>query len=424
MKLSKTVRDIMKMLMSSLGAQLVFLACLPYVTRQVPPEVFGKFSALMSYSTIFAFSAALHYENAFFQNRSVIARVNTVGLTLLVCALNAIVGTALFTTVFADYLGLSASDGVFVFAIILGQALALTFIAYNISQGAYTTVSLTRFLRAVVNVLIWFTGLWLLSGSQAIVLYAGAAGAAWFAALSLSRSGLKQLRSTPGALSLARIKKTAFAYRRYPVFQAPSRMLTLISQNSLVILTAALFSTEMAGLIGLASLGVTKPLGVVLQSLGRVSQERYARALRNRDAASVKRVVRKTFLLLVLISLVLGLVMALAAEPLTRLAFGAGWLALPAILITFVPRLIAIVIVRPMQLLMAVRGNQAMILAQETAGMTVSIGSFLAGYLLFDSIHTVLWISSGATCVLYLLYSLWIWRNLQTVPAAAQRSAA
>lgn len=415
-KFGTIARDVSQLATSSIGAQLVFLVSLPLITQAIPPATFGLYASLMSYATIFAFSAAFKYENAFFVTRSEVSRVNLMLLVLSMCFLNACIGTALFVAAFAPLLGLPRTDGIYVFLIIQGQSLVVSFIAYSANSGAFGNMSRTRFLRTLVTVAGWGIGLWVLQENRHLALYFGAIAGAWFAAWRLASPGLRYLQKSRAQLRLRRIRNLAWAYRRYPVFEAPSRFLTLISQNGLVMISAIVFGPAVAGLVGISNLSITKPLSVLVQSLGRVSQNRYAKALRNRNYNNAAKIVRHTFLFLVGAAVLLSLMLFFGAELVTNLLLGDRWGELPAVLVTFVPRLLGIMVVRPMQMLLSIRGDQIIILFQETTGMLASFGGFAIGYAIFGSLIDSLWVSSIAVFLVYGVFGVWLWVKLQTVP--------
>lgn len=404
---STAVKEVSKLGLASVLAQLILVTFIPVIGRFVPPNEFGQYSTLIAFTSIFAFMGAFKYENAFFLTKSARSEIKVSTISLTACLINAFIGALVFFLFAFKQLELPRSDFTIVFLVILAQSITVSFSAHLSATGDFRRIAVNRVIRSVVMVVVWGAGILLLSDNLTLAMYLGAVAGAMYTAITYSQPAIVNLVRSTASTSTFRTLKIAAIHKKFLIFESPAMLMSLAARNGLVILTAAFFGPVEAGLVGMSNLAVTKPLSVALQSISRVSQNRYARALRNNNFLSAKKIVLITSGALIILALLLGSLIILLSQPLTFLLLGAQWRTLPAILLTVTPRLIGIAVVRPIQRLLTIRKKQFAILVQETCGSIAALGGFTIGFLYSGELVFSLWVSSISTFAIYVLAFAW-----------------
>ena len=397
MRIPALVKDITRLATAAVTAQAILTLGVWFVAKELAPSDFGKYSVFIAYCSIFALSGAFKYENAFLLVNRTIAGSNLTALVALVCLLNGVAATALFVLVFGKPLHLTIEVSPFVFLTVFGQALAVAFLVHRIARGDVGLVASTRLSRAVITVIVWVVGLHIFLDRPEYALYWGAVAGAWFANNRLVRVAAKRAWRNRKLVRKQRIVALAKRYRKYPLLEAPSFAARNLGRNGQVFLAAILFGPVGAGLVGLSNLLVTRPLSIVVLSVGRSMQRRHAIAVKSQDARHTAQLGLKYLLALFGLACVVSLGVAVAAPMLLPIILANRWEGISQVVLTVVPRLFGLIVVGALTMLLSVEQRQKEILVLEIATVGVTYGAFVAGYFIFEDLIRALWMSSLAS---------------------------
>lgn len=172
-------------------------------------------------------------------------------------------------------------------------------------------------------------------------------------------------------------------YRRYPTYSLPADTINSVAAQLPILLVAARFGTDVAGLLALSMKVLGSPIGLLGKSVLDVFKRHAAASFRARGEC--RREYLDTFKVLALASLVFCVVMVIASEPLFALVFGEKWRGAGTIAVWLLPLFAFRFIASPLSYMVYIADKQHIdlfwqigLLVMTYLSLSVSTGYMLA----------------------------------------------
>lgn len=375
------LRSSLVILLGTVGAQVIALACVPIISRTYPPEAFGAFQVVMSLVTLLMPLVTLRYEIAFLRARSeprLRDLVMMVGTAIVIVSLAVWVAAQIIVALyFADAPRALWMTWVLP-AMLMGAGLfqAATQLAVRMDRPALIASSklsqtgLTQGGSVALGVLVFAAPI-SLALADMIGRFTGAV-------VILTR-WLRGISRDEWQISAHRLRQAARTYRRYPLFNVPSRMIGATSAALPVFVLAASFSEQVAGQFGMTTRILIFPFGMVLAAIGQALSIRYGEMTRRNDPA------RRAFLLNVVsksagIGLLVCGAILLFGEAAIVFFLGDQWELAGRIAVALTPYLLAVFLSGPINMVLVIAGKSVWQFGWDVTRLGFVIIAFCAGY--------------------------------------------
>ncbi|RFP88237.1 lipopolysaccharide biosynthesis protein [Rhodobacteraceae bacterium 63075] len=375
------LRSSLVILLGTVGAQVIGLACVPIISRTYAPEAFGAFQVVFSLATLLTPVVTLRYEIAFLRARS---ERRLRDLVILV-------GTAVFIVPLAVWVAVQIIVALFLAD--APRALWMTWVLPAVLMGAGLFQAATQLAvrmdrpALIASSKLSQTGLTQgASVALGLLVYAGPISLAFAdmigrgtGAVVIVARWLHDGRQGEWQTSVHRLWRAASIYARYPLFNVPSGIIGATSAALPVFVLAAAFSEEVAGQFGMTTRILIFPVGMVLTAFGQALSSRYAEMTRRRDPA------RRAFLLRVVsksagIGLLVCGAILLFGEAAIVFFLGDQWELAGRIAVALTPYLLALFLSGPINMVLVIAGKSVWQFGWDVTRLGFVIMAFCAGY--------------------------------------------
>ncbi|WP_018152841.1 lipopolysaccharide biosynthesis protein [Leeia oryzae] len=319
---SETVRDVMILIFGTAIAQGITIIATPLLSRLYTPSDFGVLAVFLAVVGVSATLITLRYETAVLIPKEDIEAANLVLLCLtlasgsatLLCLLSLFLPITL-----QEALHLTPLKGWLPFSFVVAGATAVTITVQGLlnRQRKYTQISKLRVVQSV-----GIAGVGLLFGylpnheyglvlAQTIVCFCIALAALW-----MVRSELKTWKQQ-------RLFAVAYTHQNAPKYLLPAALLDVVTLQMPVILISAWFGENMAGQFNMAWRLLMLPIVLVGSAVGQVFMQRLS--IVKHDPAAAKKIIRKTWLLLMALGFLPLLTIFLYGESIFSIVLGGNW---------------------------------------------------------------------------------------------------
>lgn len=394
------LRSVGSVLSGTLVAQLIPIAGTLVLARIFDPAAFGVFSAWLGGVLFLAVVLTCRFETSLAVEADGLPRrfgvamtLVTIGLTSLIAAVLVWLGAILKLEVLTRLpVGLLAS------AVPTAALIAATQTLQNwaAADGRYRHLTIMRITQAtsivllqIVIGLVWAdpTGLGL----------GYLAGACFGLAVSIVLMPLDKTQCSG-------LKAELLAYwrmhRRFPIYSLPADAVNAAAAQLPVLVVAARFGAEAAGLLAMAMRMLGAPMSLLAASVLDVFKRHAGQAYRERGECRAEYL--HAFRILVVVAAVAGVAIGFGAEPVFALVFGEVWLGAGTMALWLLPRFVIGFVASPLSYMVYVAGKQHLDLIWQLALLTMT----LATLLLVDSTQWALVSYGVGYSGLYLVYLL------------------
>lgn len=162
-------------------------------------------------------------------------------------------------------------------------------------------------------------------------------------------------------------------HRRFPTYSLPADTVNVAAAQLPVIVVAARFGAEAAGLLAMAIRMLGAPMSLLSASVLDVFKRHAGQAYRERGECRVEYV--HAFWILVGVAAVAGVVIAFGAEPVFVLALGEGWIGAGTMALWLLPRFIIGFVASPLSYMVYVAGKQHLDLMWQLALLAMTMAT-------------------------------------------------
>lgn len=401
-----------KVLVGTLGAQLISLSVMLLLVRLYTPDELGFFNVWLSFATIMAVLVTARYELALFSGEKNDDSKSLVKLILLIAVFLSIVSTlciVLFGVFIEQIPTIVRSYSVGLAFVVFGMGINKTALSVLALQQEFNKLGVARILLAIGVALAQVIAGYFALGVSGLI-YGQVAGvllATIFVCFWFERAWLKKCWS----VSFSAVKYTARKYRKFPQLSLPADLINTIASQLPIILIAARFGAEPAGLFALAMKIMGAPVTLLATSVLDVFKEQAARDYRN--AGNCTSVFLKTFVALTLLAIPPFLIFWWLGEWMFTFFFGVEWNESGKYAVLLIPMFYMRFVISPLSYTIYIAQRQQIDLMWQAALLIITCGCFL----LAGDVIEALWWYSLSYAIMYAIYFAVSYRCAQGVPS-------
>lgn len=307
----------------SIIAQLISILISPITTRLFTPEQFGLYTIIVTAVSIFGPIICLKYDMAIVVTKTEKDTYAVIKLCLLIGIPLSILIGVFYGMVFirGSFTGLQLWGYILVVIILLAMyGVNNVLLAHNNKNALYKLISSVTVIKSVFNNILLVitgllsTGIYGLLGSQIISSFAG-----------LGRQS-KDIRKNIGKLKdtgLSEVKKVFLEYRKQPIYNASSTLVTTLVYSSINLFIKIVYSVEQLGLYSLSYRVLGIPFAVISANIARVFFDSAVKEVAK--DGNYKRTFKKTTLILSITIIPVIMMMAILSPWIFTFIFGTEW---------------------------------------------------------------------------------------------------
>lgn len=393
------ISRIARVLVGTLGAQLITIGVTLLLVRLYSPAEMGAFSVWLSFATIVAVVVTGRYELAIFSTtdhaefQAVIKLV--LQLLLLTSTVVAMIGALgghasdALPKVVGDYwlalavvsLGLGANK------------LVLSLLTY---QQSFNRLGVARISLAACIAVAQVSAAFLLTGVSGLIYgqLFGVVAATVLAGIWVGKPLIAACAMTPWAS----VRQAAFRYINFPRFSLPADLTNTVATQIPVVLLAAKFGGESAGWFALTLKMMGAPISLLAASVLDVFKEQAARDYR--EKGSCREIFIKTSKLLALMALPPFIAFWFVGEWAFAFIFGEAWAESGRYAVLMIPLFYMRFVVSPLSYTIYIAQRQKLDLVWQLGLLALTVACFT----LPDAVDSVLWFYSIGYAIMYFIY--------------------
>ena len=406
---SKFFSDVLKLVTGSTVVQIIRIIVSPILSRLFAPEAFGVYQNFLSLSNTIGLNSSLRYERAIMLPRdkrysanmfvlaSTLPLLVAVVLWVFVWLFGVPLSNALQSPEMAGYLWylpiLVAATGIF-------ESLR----QWNSLERKYMRLSVIQIWNEALGDALdvgygfaGYTGNWVMIAMQ-IVSYSAAT--LTFLGLVL-KEDFKFIKEN---FDWGVIKKGIYEYRRLPMFNMVSNLISNAALYLPNMLLSAYFSTTAAGYYALGNNAIRLPVTVISNSVGQVFFQRGAKAYHEHG---LKSIMEGTIKYLILMSMFPMLLIAIIGKEMFVLAFGAAWAEAGIYSQILSPWIFLVFIVSPISYVPNIVDRNGEFMILNIINLITRVASLVIGGLRND-LYLGLWLFTLSGIVVYGYMIFWI----------------
>ena len=394
-------RSVASVLTGSALAQFVPIVGSIVIARLYAPAEFGLFSAWLGIVMLLGVILSGRFETALAiepdgepRRFGMLSTLVTIGMTSALSALMLLLAFWLFPQ------GFFRLSPVMLMSLIpagLLLAVAQAWQSWAAAEGKYRQLSIMRIVQASTSTLAQIlAGLYYASADALAVAYA------WGIAVGIAQAAwIMPVGYLPRGRAKGVIREFWHRHRRLPLFSLPADSINSAAAQLPVLLIAARFGAEVAGLLAMTLRILGAPIGLLGKSVLDVFKRQAALSYRARGECRAEYI--QTFKVLSLFSLIFGVALVFTSEHIFAWAFGEVWRESGVMAIWLLPLFALRFVASPLSYMTYIAEKQHVDLLWQISllGVTYYCLSFLNDY------KTALLAYSSAYSLLYIVY-LWM----------------
>ncbi len=394
------LKHYLSLLSGTVIAQLINFSAYPILTRMYTPHDFGIFSIFLATLAIIGNISCGRFDvviqSASFSNRfSIYVLSQIVNLSVSIISTIFLLFYVAFFNGVIDFL-LSVMIGISIF--LTGYCNASSI--FLLKHEGYNLNSISMVLRTLLTALPQIGLFFLLPNAYGLAggFCVGFLCQAIFLALSIRRTVAWR------ASSVSKLRFVIQRYRRYPLFDIPSTLLSSLSMHALNFFLLVLYSTEVAGFYSMAFRLAALPATIFSNTLAQVFFQKAAKTFHETGTfwAETKFNLQASSALVILIFVPL----AFFAKPVIEFYLGKDWIMSAQILIWLLPMISLRFISNSIATTGLVIGRPQWLLYNNIAVALAVLVSFLIAYFWTLPLSVYLIIHSAITSAVHALFIL------------------
>lgn len=367
---------IMRVLLGTLGAQLITIGVMLLLVRLYSPGEIGGFSVWLSAATIISVLLTGRYELALFstgQKSEFYAVIKLVIFLVLTLSI-AVIGLLLVVPYATSSLPAEISHyWLALAAVAAGLGINKLLLSVLTYQQAFNKLGLARISLAACIAVSQVAAGYLLEGEQGLI-YGQTLGVLIATSLAAFWVGKVLLGRSLGA-SLVDVAAVARSYSNFPKYSLPADLINTVSSQLPVILLASKFGGEIAGWFALTLRMMAAPISLLAASVLDVFKEQAAREYR--DSGNCRKLFLSTFKVLALLALPPFIIIGLFAEPAFALIFGAEWKESGRYAVLLIPLFYMRFVVSPLSYTIYIAQRQNLDLLWQLVLLAMTVACFM-----------------------------------------------
>lgn len=411
LKTSKFIKNTLSLFSGSFVSQLIFLVFTPLITRIFSPSEMGEYAVFLSLSTIITIFSTLRFEDAILLAKS---KRDSQSLAIISLISSIFVIILLFIVIFflEDKISqiLNINSEILFLICISGFTLALreTLINLLMKNNDFSKVAINKAQNALgINSLQYFSksilGFSMLSFSKVIIDIISLIPL-FFTYFSKSSIQLKDF-------FYFKLKKIAKIYRNFPLYNFPSALINIISQNLPLLFISAFYSLELAGFFSLATRVLRLPVELISKSVRKVYYNEASNLQENK--LEMFSLYKKVTSILFIIFIPIFLIIFFAGEEIFSIILGNEWSKSGQISKLLILWFLMLFINAPSIVSFNILGKQKVLFYFEIISLLTRFLALYSGYYFYNSFEYSLLLFTGGSVIINLLIIIYIYNQLR-----------
>lgn len=377
------IRNMMTLSLGTIISQVIPILLSPVLARIYSPDDFGLWGIFSSTAIICSIFMTGRYELAILRPKEDKDALNLVRLSLLITA-----GTLCFISIgyiIGKVVGLFKSIGI---AFFLSLILYLLFnsitqvLSYFANRNErYKKIAEGSISRSFVQGLSRL-GFGFLGFTRMGLIYGTILGV--ISNVAVLTYPLKNVKNVFRQEKWAEIKRMAYIYRRFPIYEMPSSGLNSLSTNLPLILLALYFPESEIGFFSMAVTLMFLPINFITSAQ---SQVYYKRTCVIHDPFDIGRLTAKIFTINFLFGLIALTIFELFAASIFSLFLGSRWAIAGNYAACFAPWILMVISFSPISTIFLLRDKQQLAFIFNLSLLIARLLAVLGGGLLFHSMQ-------------------------------------
>ncbi|NOY52924.1 MAG: oligosaccharide flippase family protein [Deltaproteobacteria bacterium] len=380
---SRFSKNVLALVSGAFIAQVISFAASPILTRLYTPENFGLFALFLSYVNIVSKVGTLCYERAIILPKNNSSAYNIAFLSLIILLVIALLSTSLIFA-FSGRL-LSLLKGAYTISWLYWVPAGLLLVgifnivkSLHIRQKGFRSIAFARIGEAA-SASVAKIAIALFAGATAGGLILGTiTGFMVSLAIIIRSPDLFHFAEIRRSLNSKSIKAVAVEYIQFPLYATCNAILTVITQNLIVLVFSIIFSPVIVGLYSLGNRIIRRPLNIMSMSVQNVFFQRIAHEY-NHGARILPSLIKTTGVLFIT-GCIPFLLLMIYAEPLFGTIFGKKWFQAGVYVRILSPWFLVLFAVAPANTTYEVFKKQHMKVFFTLAKALLSISAIWLGY--------------------------------------------
>lgn len=381
-------RNILKLSISSVVTMVLSIVVTPILSRIYSPEAYGEWGVFSSVVMILSSIIFLSYENAIVRTKD---RQELPGITCL-CLL--IAGIIIILTVIVFLLGslfqikffVNYPSVILLVIVLIITALDALFGYISNRYSKYNTMSIAGVTMGVSQAV----------SRLAFGIIPLARGLIYGNILALFLKAVYYLKDISQILkndiirrvSYKEVKNLAVKYRRFPMYDAPARLIEYVIGNIVIIILSAFFDLKEIGCFSMISMLVQMPLSLMGTSMSTVYFKDLSEV--SNDSLKLTNITNRTVRVCFLMSILPSIFLVLGGDYLLVLFLGDKWTLAGSMSLCLAIFSIPVILTEPLLPIFKVLDKQNLRFWLNVANLVAAIGSLLLGAYLIKNILFVL----------------------------------
>lgn len=309
----------------SVIAQIISMLISPITTRLFTPEQFGSYTAISTAVSLFGPIICLKYDMAIVTAKTEKDTYSLIKLCILICIPLSILISVIYGLIFLndELFGISLIISIpTIVVLLILYGLNNILLAHNNKNGLYKLISSVTVIKSFVNNSIMVISGLLNAGVIGLVSSQVISSLAGFGRQSIDlRQNLHKIKE----INYSSLKESLQKYKRQPIFNASSALVTTSIYSSINLFIKSVYSTHQLGLYSFSYRILGIPFSVVSANVARIFFESAVKERKN--SGDYKKTFRHTFAILCFTIIPMIFLLALMAPWVFSIVFGAEWMS-------------------------------------------------------------------------------------------------
>ncbi|WP_260955221.1 oligosaccharide flippase family protein [Pseudomonas citri] len=403
---------IARVLLGTIGAQLITMGVMLLLVRLYTPADLGEFSVWLSFATIAAVAITGRYEMAIFncsEAYEVQAILKLIFMIAVFTSLGIVGAAILWDGIFYKLPPVISIFWVSIVAVIFGIGMNKVVLSLLTYQQAFNKLGISRISLAACIAVAQVVAAYFSQGVSGLI-HGQVIGVITATCLSLFWINSAWLRGSISSGWLS-VKEAAYRHKNFPKFSLPADLLNTAASQLPVIFIAARFGSEAAGWFALTLKMMGAPISLLAASVLDVFKEQAARDFRTQG--NCYRVFLRTFFVLVSLAIVPFGIFALVGEWIFGLLFGQEWTESGRYAVLLIPLFFMRFVVSPLSYTIYIAQKQKLDLLWQVSLLLFTCLCFMFS----PEIDAALWSYSIGYAVMYMIY---FWMSYRSAKGDSQ----
>lgn len=309
-------------------SQFIAIASSPIITRIYNPAEYGILVVFMSLLALFSGVESLRYECAIPIAENDEDAINVLSLSFIIILCFSIVALLILFLFGEIILKLFSAETLIKYRVFIPISFLLygiyqILMMWNFRKRSFSAISQTKITQSISSAITKVVLGLFNFGPVGLIIGSIVGQSAGF--FRLGKGLFTEKSNLLRYISLKKMKVLAIRYKKFPIFQVPSTLLSRVSEQIPTLFIASLYGSEVIGLYGLAKSIVNIPMVLIGTSVGDVFYGEAA-SIGKTEPLKLKKLSNSIFKKLLIVGILPLFILIYFAPKLFTVIFGIEWI--------------------------------------------------------------------------------------------------